>query len=992
MRVVYLTIDNINDNVILAQTLPFLGRLAELPGVEDVDVFALRKNGGERYRDFLPAAVRRVRIGTNHGIWHPLTWLHLVRFACGAWRQARGATVLIGRNPVSLLCLLPAALRRRARLVLDSRGILSEEYVLQGKIAKRGRMHRLLRGLERWAIRRADAILCVSEHLRQRICRWQPAAAEKVFVIPCCYDPGIMRRDDAAIERLRGELGFDPSQDFVLVYAGSLSAWNRPDAILASFRAFREVYSRTQLLLLTGDHETAQKTFGEDEVIIRSVPHDEIQHYLALADLGLLLRDRGPVNRVASPVKFAEYLACGVPVLVSPGVGDCPDIVRREGVGYVLDADRPLSRIVSEVRAGRSDFRVRCREAAMRYFDGDAYADRYAEMAAGKSAPRAGTLQRKAAALCLVVAAIGVGWLALAVLAQGPPLRVLIEEPFNHGLNTDAVAVAARGFRPTARGFGLRAGEAGELTVRMRSAHPLTPWSAITLQWFGGGSGMESRVELLASDGPRVLLENRSAAGTRIPLPASVAGKTEVVFRFRARNGSGEERLVLDKLVLQAWEGPPPGLPALPWVAAVGLTTVLGLGGLSARPRRALLVGAVLLIALLARYANLGRVDLAPLDPDAQGYRAYARQLTLTGPHGFYSGSFDLREPLYPAAVKLALWAFGDADRSLRLLSLLLSAGVVYQGYRVARGPLGFSSGLGAGLLLALSVPLVVESGRGLRLELETVLFVGTAWLLFAGRLTSRRALSAGVLAGALALTRFPYAATLLLLFALAAWWHRHRRRRAWGGLAAAVLVMVVMVLPHRLALLAQHGDAFYDVHRTLHWIVNQEFQGRQGFPSVAEVARDPFTGPPVTARRYYLELHAPGEVAWRSLRGLGRAIFNLAPVGYRQEVRAVLGIPVGWLDLPLVVLGILGLGVLSVRKEAGWIPPTLLLGLLHVAFAYDLDLPDYRFRMILQGAPFFAVAVMAGVRGCVDAGRTGVFRRRRLPGSPDTASRGGVS
>ncbi len=383
MRIVYFTIDNINDNVILAQTFPFLGRLAGLPGVDGIDLFALRKDGGDRYRAYLPSASLRTRIASNHGIWHPLTWLHLVQLALGAWIRAGAGAVLIGRNPVSLLCLVPAALRRRTRVVLDYRGLLSEEYVLQGKIAPRGRTHALLRRLERWAIRRADVVLCVSQRLSRRTLRWQPAAAGKIVVIPCCYDPRITRGDETAIEKLRTELGLNATRDFVLVYAGSLSAWNRPTAILAMFRAFRAVHSRTRLLLLTGDLPMAQTTFGDEAgVMVRSVPHEQIQHYLAVADLGLLLRDRTSVNRVASPVKFAEYLACGLPVLVSPGVGDLPDIIRREEVGYVLNQDLPLRRVVSEILANRSELRTRCQEVAARHFDGDRYLPVYEQLIA----------------------------------------------------------------------------------------------------------------------------------------------------------------------------------------------------------------------------------------------------------------------------------------------------------------------------------------------------------------------------------------------------------------------------------------------------------------------------------------------------------------------------------------------------------------------------------------------------------------------------------
>jgi uncharacterized membrane protein YqjE len=83
--------------------------------------------------------------------------------------------------------------------------------------------------------------------------------------------------------------------------------------------------------------------------------------------------------------------------------------------------------------------------------------------------------------------------------------------------------------------------------------------------------------------------------------------------------------------------------------------------------------------------------------------------------------------------------------------------------------------------------------------------------------------------------------------------------------------------------------------------------------------------------------------------------------VGYVEEVRTVLGLRLGWVDLVLAALGVVGLGVLIGRGDAGWMPLVLFLGLAHVAFVYDLDLPDYRYRMILQVMPLFALAAVAG-------------------------------
>ncbi len=176
-----------------------------------------------------------------------------------------------------------------------------------------------------------------------------------------------------------------------------------------------------------------------------------------------------------------------------------------------------------------------------------------------------------------------------------------------------------------------------------------------------------------------------------------------------------------------------------------------------------------------------------------------------------------------------------------------------------------------------------------------------------------------------------------------------------------ALVLAVGIVAPHRAALAVRQGDPAYDTHRTLRWIANQEFQGRHGFPSPVEVIRDPYVGPRITLWDYAVRLHTPAELFWRSARGLVEAAQNLGPIGYAAEVRAISGLGLRWLDALAGVIGAFGCALLLRSRETAWVPLAALLGLLHILVFYDLGLPDYRFRMILQVSPLFAVAVSAG-------------------------------
>ena len=68
--------------------------------------------------------------------------------------------------------------------------------------------------------------------------------------------------------------------------------------------------------------------------------HDAVVGWLNAADLGILLRADDPVNRVASPTKFAEYALTGLPVAMSAGIGDYSDLVLSEHAGFHVNDSR----------------------------------------------------------------------------------------------------------------------------------------------------------------------------------------------------------------------------------------------------------------------------------------------------------------------------------------------------------------------------------------------------------------------------------------------------------------------------------------------------------------------------------------------------------------------------------------------------------------------------------------------------------------------------
>lgn len=74
----------------------------------------------------------------------------------------------------------------------------------------------------------------------------------------------------------------------------------------------------------------------ESNYTLLTVPHDKVSKYLMAADIGFSLREKSVVDRVASPVKFAEYLRCGVGAACTDNIEDISSLVSKDSKSGIL--------------------------------------------------------------------------------------------------------------------------------------------------------------------------------------------------------------------------------------------------------------------------------------------------------------------------------------------------------------------------------------------------------------------------------------------------------------------------------------------------------------------------------------------------------------------------------------------------------------------------------------------------------------------------------
>jgi glycosyltransferase involved in cell wall biosynthesis len=265
-----------------------------------------------------------------------------------------------------------------ARLIFDIRGLLADEYVDSGNWPAGGYLYRLTKAAERWLCRSSDGFVVLTERAKEMLFPDGAAGTRPVEVIPCC----VSAERFAAAERcdretLRAELGL--SGRLVFVYIGALGGYYLTRETAEFVAVARETDPRVYALVLTHGSAAVMVEalrgagFSDRDYRVTQAPPEEVPLFLRAADVGLALIRPSFARTSASPTKFAEYLAAGLPVVATAGIGDLDAHIEEGRVGVLLRGfDRPATldalRAVEELRRDPL-LAERCRREARARYD-----------------------------------------------------------------------------------------------------------------------------------------------------------------------------------------------------------------------------------------------------------------------------------------------------------------------------------------------------------------------------------------------------------------------------------------------------------------------------------------------------------------------------------------------------------------------------------------------------------------------------------------------
>jgi glycosyltransferase involved in cell wall biosynthesis len=230
-----------------------------------------------------------------------------------------------------------------AKMIFDIRGLLADEYVDAGHWRKGSVAYRLTKKAEADAMLHADGVVTLTERIWPIIREWDGLRGREVSheVIACCADLQKFTFSHEARAERRRTLGLEDR--FVVIYSGSIDGWYLTEEMADFFvTLLREKPNALLLWLTQSKHERIRalmKSRGiadQDYQIASSSPQD-VPAYLAAGDAGLAFIKPCFSKLASSPTKYAEYLGCGLPLIINAGVGDSDSLITEHRAGVLIN-------------------------------------------------------------------------------------------------------------------------------------------------------------------------------------------------------------------------------------------------------------------------------------------------------------------------------------------------------------------------------------------------------------------------------------------------------------------------------------------------------------------------------------------------------------------------------------------------------------------------------------------------------------------------------
>ncbi len=204
--------------------------------------------------------------------------------------------------------------------VYEMRGMWEESAVASGRWKAGGLAHRRFRRMETKVMRNADAVICISETLRQEAIS-RGINPEKISIVPNAVNPV---ETEPEVSELLGAVQEKIGDSQVVGYIGSLRELEGVDSTADAVSILRKRGVNAKLFVLSSESGQSELLahceelgIGEDAIITGPVPHNQVTPFYDLIDVFVVSRPDKRVTRLVTPLKPFEAMQAGRALVMS---------------------------------------------------------------------------------------------------------------------------------------------------------------------------------------------------------------------------------------------------------------------------------------------------------------------------------------------------------------------------------------------------------------------------------------------------------------------------------------------------------------------------------------------------------------------------------------------------------------------------------------------------------------------------------------------------
>lgn len=240
---------------------------------------------------------------------------------------------------------------------------------------------------ENYVVKTADILLAVSSKIIDYWKKYFNYNGNNFKVIPSCvYFEKASLPSEADISNLRKQFGYEPHEVIIFFEEGG-GEWQSPHEITLFTKKVLINNKNINIMFLTKDPQKYAKIIDAAKKMWRDLDFSkkirflwlspqEVRKTMAIGDYGLMLRSPTLSILCQSPVKIAEYLSCGLRLIVNPIDTDYFQIITKSNLGITVEN---LSKTASLPIIDYST-KVHIRQIASDFYSREAYEKTYKEI------------------------------------------------------------------------------------------------------------------------------------------------------------------------------------------------------------------------------------------------------------------------------------------------------------------------------------------------------------------------------------------------------------------------------------------------------------------------------------------------------------------------------------------------------------------------------------------------------------------------------------